>query len=65
MDKLTALLDKFPIASAVFIVYAIAGGVAMATGTMTNEEYTDSLLKVGAATGAIGGARALVSRLRS
>ncbi len=62
MKALTALLDKFPIASAVFIVYAIAGGVAVATGSLTNGEYTDSLLKVGAATGAIGGARALLSR---
>lgn len=62
MNTLTAFLDKFPIASAVFIIYAVAGGVALATGTLTNGEYTDSLLKVGAATGAIGGARALLSR---
>ena len=62
MQKVTDFLDKFPVASAVFVVYAIVGGVMAATGSITNDEYTDSLLKVGAATGAIGGARALLSR---
>lgn len=62
VSKLTNLLDTFPIASAVFVVYAIAGAVCLITGSLSNPEYVESLLKVGVATGAIGAARALVKR---
>lgn len=61
-SRVSLLLDTFPVASAVFVVYALAGAVAMLLGNLPNSEYVDSLLKVGAATGAIGAARALAKR---
>jgi hypothetical protein len=60
--SLTKFLDTFPIASAVFLVYAVVGGAAMLIGSLENGAYVDSLLKVGAGTGAIGAARAFARR---
>jgi hypothetical protein len=56
------LIETFPIASAVFVVYAIVGGVCTVLGSLSNADYVDSLLKVGAGTGAIGAARAVLRR---
>lgn len=60
--RLASLLEVFPVASAVFVLYAIVGGVCTVTGSLTNGEYVDSLLKVGAGTGALGLARGVVKQ---
>lgn len=59
MNPVTELLLKLPIASTAFLGYAIVGGVMLLTGNLDYGTYSDNLLKVGIACGAIGIPRAV------
>jgi len=60
--NLNTLLMKVPLASTAFLAYAIVGAVMLVIGTLEYGQFSQNLLYVGLACGAIGAPRA-VSKL--
>jgi hypothetical protein len=56
---LNTLLGKLPLASTVFLAYAVVGCIMLIGGTLEYGQYSDNLLAIGLACGAIGIPRAL------
>lgn len=52
-------LSKLPLASSLFLVYALTGGAMFVAGTLGYGSYATNLLAVGLACGAIGVPRAI------
>jgi len=57
--NLNALLAKIPLASSVFLVYAVVGLIMLLAGTLEYGSYSDNLLAIGLACGALGVPRAI------
>lgn len=53
------LLTKIPLASMVFLAYAIVGAIMLITGGLDYDSFSDNLLAIGIACGAIGIPRAI------
>jgi hypothetical protein len=49
-----SLLNRTPVASIVFVIYSAASSVALFLDNITHATYTEGLLYVGVACGAIG-----------
>lgn len=56
---LNTLLGKLPLASTTFLAYAVVGCIMLVMGTLEYGSYSDNLLGIGIACGAIGIPRAL------
>ena len=59
---LNGLLSKVPLASTVFLAYAVVGAVMLFAETLSYGNYSNNLLEIGIACGALGAPRA-VSKL--
>ena len=57
---INALLEKLPLASSVFLVYAVVGAIMLIGGTLEYGSYSDNLLAIGIACGALGAPRAVL-----
>lgn len=53
------LLAALPLASTVFLLYAIVGAISLVAGSLEYGSYADNLLAIGVACGAIGLPRAI------
>lgn len=53
------LLSRIPLASVIFLVFAITGAAMLVLGSMQYGSYSDNLMAVGIACGAIGVPRAI------
>lgn len=62
MNVLDEIIHKIPLASTVFLAYAVVGAVMLFAGTQDYGSYSDNLLAIGIACGALGVPRA-VSKL--
>lgn len=56
--NLNEILIKIPLASTVFLAYAVVGAIMLIAGTISYGEYSENLLMIGIACGAIGVPRA-------
>lgn len=58
--NINALLEKLPLASSVFLAYAVIGAIMLLNGSLEYGAYSDNLLAIGIACGALGVPRAAV-----
>lgn len=58
-ESLKRLIIAWPVASTVFLAYAIAGGVMLLASTLEYGGYADNLMLIGIGCGAIGIPRAI------
>ncbi len=59
MDRVTAVLDHFPVVTFAFVVIALVGAVLSIIGDLSYKEYIDQVKDLGIGLGVIGAARGL------
>lgn len=59
MNFLMNFLSKIPLASTIFLAYAVVGTVMLVTGGLGYGDFSDNLMAIGIACGAIGIPRAI------